>query len=219
MWKRLLVAYALGIVGAVSVVGTGCSNGGGSEPSLQTGRPSLSSSAVSSASAGKISAGSMRNLVPSASEFQRSLFSDGVLSLAEYESAKLGEIQCLKEAGLGIEGDTRPNGIFLIRFLIVSQGPSDPSRSAIAQCRKEYAEVVDMIWAEVSVPLVQDVIKESRRLMAECYDRNGLRVDEKPHDSLDPEIESRFRSCLAQVDTALNLGGVSYGVEGDGRPR
>lgn len=219
MCRRPLVACAVAFAAALLVVTVGCSNGGPAEPRPQNGRPSPTSSAIPTALAGKISAGSMRDLVPRASEFQRSLFSDGALSLAEYESAKLGEIQCLKDAGLGIEGDTRPNGLFFIRFLIVSRGPSDPSRGAIAQCRKEFTEIVDMIWAEVSVPLVQDVIQESRRLMAECYKRNGLRLDEKPHDSLDPEVEARFRSCLAQVDTALNLGGVSYGVEGDGRPQ
>lgn len=180
---------------------------------------STGDTAPNGAPQGAISASSMRDLLPQASEFQKRLLDDGQLTLAEYESAKLAQVRCLTDAGLRVDGDLTPNGLYVIRFSVVSEGPLRPTGSRISDCKKEYAHIIDMVWAEVSVPLVQEVIAESRRMMAACYAESGLRVEDKPHDSMDPDIQSRYRRCNDRVQTALNLGGVSYGVEGDGRPQ
>ena len=163
--------------------------------------------------------GTLETLLPQASEFQRNLLSDGSLTLTEYESAKLAQIACLRENGLEIVGDIGLNGLKMIRFTVASSGPQSVATSVISDCKREFAHVIEMIWAEVSAPLIQEVISESRRMMRECYDENSLRVEDRPHDSDDPNVQAKYSQCAREMQSVLNMGGIFYGVEGDGRPQ
>ena len=206
LWPLLALCFIIAGCGSNSVASPGTaveaqSTAGGDEPRLLP-----------------IRQGTLRTLLPQASEFQRELLSDGSLTLAEYESAKLAQIGCLRENGLEVVGDTELNGLMMIRFTVAATGPESVATSIISDCKREFANVVEMVWAEVSAPLIQEKIHESRRMMRECYDNNDLRVEDKPHDSDDTNVQARYRECVRGVQSALNMGGISYGVEGDGRP-
>lgn len=164
-----------------------------------------------------ISAATLAALLPGASEAQRAVLEDGDLTLAEYEAAKLAEVACMRDAGLTVPATIELDGLYRYRYTIYSETRQDGD-GAIGRCSREHANVIDMVWAEVSVPLYEEAIVESRRLMKECYDRSGLKVADEPHRSADPEVIAKYANCRANVDEALNMGGVSFGVEGDGRP-
>jgi hypothetical protein len=164
-----------------------------------------------------ISPATLAVLLPDASETQKETLGDGRLSLAEYEAAKLAEVACLREAGLTVPETIELDGLFRYRYTVYSENNQE-SDGAIGRCAREHAGVIDMVWAEVSVPLYQETIVESRRLMKECYDKSGLKVRDEPHRSTDPEIIASYHNCRSGVDALLRLGGVFWGVEGDGRP-
>ncbi len=163
-----------------------------------------------------IPASTLATLLPQATDYQRAVLADGMLTLTEYEAAKLAQVQCLNEAGLNVLGG-KLNGLYLYRFTVAAPADSAGPPPAIGFCKKEYANVIEMVWAEVSVPMSRATIDESRQLMAECYKASSLKVDAHPEDSPDPEIQQRYRECLRKVQTALDIEGFSFGVDGDGR--
>lgn len=156
--------------------------------------------------------------LPNASDFERTLLVDGQLTLSEYEGAKLAEVQCLRESGLEVL-DPHMNGIYLYRFVVKYESATGKQPDAIGDCKKQYTSVLEAIWAEVSAPLAEKVIAESRRMMADCYKREHLKIEDHPEDSFDPEVFDKYTRCKEQMWSALDIEGISYGVEGDGRPR
>jgi hypothetical protein len=157
--------------------------------------------------------------LPQASEYQRALLSDDVLTLAEYETAKLAQLACLREAGLTVLEPVRLNGLLKYKFTVAAPVEQTEAPKLINNCKEEYADVVDVVWAEVSISFVQETIRESRRLMSECYRSKGLKVEERPWIAEGTATQQQHLECLLEVDAVLDLGGVSYGVDGDGRPQ
>lgn len=159
-------------------------------------------------------------IVTNAPPTQNRLLQDGYISLAEYEQAKLSEMQCLRDAGLEVVGNTTLDGLYRYRFDV--QAPPDLAGGTpgiMQACSDQYSSVIDRIWAEVSVPLLNGVIDESRRLMAECYARNGLDPKTIYNRSSSPDTLATHQECLRQMWVALRIDGVSYGVDGDGRTK
>jgi|GEM_PF-4591112 len=194
----------------------GCLGGGADGTSDTT--PSVANHPTSTAIA-TISAVTLKAWESEASEFQMRLLEDRVLTLEEYEQAKLAQVACLTDAGLTVQQPVRLNGLLRYKLTVAAPAERTDATNIIARCKREYANVIDVVWAEVSISLTQGVIEESRRMMAECYDANGLRVRDKPYDSPDPGERQKHLDCEMAVQSALDLGGVSYGVEGDGRPQ
>lgn len=203
-----------------AVIGAGCGDSTESRPSQDSSgsdRPSVTqqSGAVQPK---PIPASTLAVWLPNASDFEKALLADGLLTLTEYEGAKLAEVQCLRESGLEVL-DPHMNGIYLYRFTIKYESATGKQPDAIGDCKKQYTSVLEPIWAEVSVPLAQQTIDESRRMMADCYKREHLKIEDHPEDSFDPEVFDKSTRCKEQMWSALHVEGISYGVEGDGRPR
>lgn len=154
----------------------------------------------------------------SASEFQRALLADGRVSIAEYERAKLAEIQCLTEAGLAVEGATSIDGLYRIRFAVrATAEQASRAPEMIQSCYREFASSIDRVWIDASAPLVQTVISASREIMADCYRAAALKPEDRPHQSLDPADVEAHRRCIEEMESKLNIEGIWYGVDGDGR--
>ncbi len=150
---------------------------------------------------------------------KKDLIEDAHISVAEYEAAKLAEVACLRTAGVTVQEPVRLDGLYKYRLVLSYPAGRPELSNAARECNKEHSGVIDRLWAEVSVPLYQRTISESRRLMAECYRQNGLKADERPQDSTDPAVQERYRACLTGMWAALDIEGVSFGVDGDGRPQ
>ncbi|MGH2609385.1 MAG: hypothetical protein ACRDHF_09890 [Tepidiformaceae bacterium] len=157
-------------------------------------------------------------VLPRASDYEKQLLADGELTLAEYEAAKLAQVQCLQEAGLRVI-NPHMNGVYLYTFMVAFESPSGDLPAAVSSCNKQHAGVIDQVWAEVSIPLAQATIDTSRRMMAECYEESGLKVQDHPESSADPFVVAKHERCTDEVQAALNIEGISYGVDGDARPR
>ena len=214
IFRTLLIGIAL-----AALVSAAC-GGGNPEPPGVPGEATVADAAPKGVVAPKdIPPSTLSSLLPQASDFQRDILADGRLTLAEYESAQLAQVGCLRDAGFTIVGEAKLNGLFLYRYTVAaSTDPSVHSKS-LGDCKREYTNVIDMVWAEVSQPMVQGVIRESRTLMAECYRDSGLSIDDRPYDSPDPEISEKYRQCVSKMQTALDISGVTFGVDGDGRPQ
>lgn len=204
------------LIALVLVVGAALLSCGGR--SNATERTDAPASSPTSKEVGVFSQAAKNVWLPEASAYQHALLDDGKLTLTEYEMAKLAQVACLRQAGLTVLEPIRLNGLLKFKLTVTAPAEQVDARDLIHNCKEEYADVVDVIWSEVSLPLVQDAIRESRKLMSECYRDHGLKVEERPFDSSDPAVRQRHDDCVQQVDAQLDLGGVSYGVDGDGRP-
>lgn len=208
------VLLALLITGTLAVACGSDGDGSGGPNPIAPG----ASGTLGAAGPKPIPASSLAALLPSASEYETAVLADGMLTLAEYEAAKLAQVQCLREAGLTVV-NPHLNGIYVYRFMVAVESGFGVPPSAVGACKQQFAGVIDMVWAEVSAPMAQAIVEESRRMMAECYAQSGLSVDDRPHDSADPEVLVKHRHCEQLMQTALDIEGISFGVDGDGRPR
>lgn len=216
VWARSSSKATLALVMAlVTACGSGEAEPGspsGTGQTSQAGAPGVSSPLP-------IPPASLALLLPEASDFEKDLIEDARISVAEYEAAKLAEVACLRTAGVTVQEPVRLDGLYKYRLVLSYPAGRPELSNAARECNKEHSGVIDRLWAEVSVPLYQRTISESRRLMAECYRQNGLKVDERPQDSTDPAVQERYRACLTGMWAALDIEGVSFGVDGDGRPQ
>ncbi|MCA9845676.1 MAG: hypothetical protein KC482_04140 [Dehalococcoidia bacterium] len=152
------------------------------------------------------------------SEFQASILSDGVLTIAEYESAALSKITCLRSAGLEVKGDLHLNSIGLI---LVSTRFADTTReqstAMIASCEKEYMREIQMLWAIVTKPLVVEVATEFRHWTAECVTELGFPASNLPWESEEPAAIDAVAECIKGAQLMFDVGALSFGFDGDGK--
>ena len=157
---------------------------------------------------------------PLASEAERPLLEDGYLTLAEYEGAKLAELACLRERGLTVPDRLVLDGLYRFTYPVSASGAAiATARSAIAECNKAYAMVLDMAWAEITAPLAQETVAKSRAWMATCLASVGLRVEDAPWRSTEPATVELYVGCIRQMQAVFKLGDLAFGVEGDGGGR
>lgn len=140
------------------------------------------------------------------------------LTLSEYEGAKLAEVQCLRESGLEVL-DPHMNGIYLYRF-VVDESATGKQPDAIGDCKKQYTSVLEAIWAEVWLRSPRRSSLNRGESWAPLLQARAPQIEEDhPEDSFDPEVFDKYTRCKEQMWSALDIEGISYGVEGDGRPR
>lgn len=116
-------------------------------------------------------------MAPTTSEFQRALFTDGVLTFAEYEKAIYANVQCLDDAGLHARAELNSRNVYSVT--------TDPAElnvlhTALASCESQYTSVVSFFWAVHTAPSVQDY-QLATDAMARCLIDAGFKdVPEYP---------------------------------------
>ncbi len=139
------------------------------------------------------------DILAAASEFERPLLADGVLTFAEYEQAVFAGLSCLEEKGATIvhvvpvvfggtvHGDfaqAKPGPRLTARgqyFYIPSlPGLSLPETQSIREsCAKQYHSIIDFLWAEAIAP-TESERQTMTTVMGDCMRERGLEIPENP---------------------------------------
>lgn len=128
------------------------------------------------------------------SAYQKNLIQDGRLTFAEYESAAFATVDCLEKAGFTVfhvsgeleydRSQATPGPGLSARGRYKFDAGAAPSQraelaEASGQCRAEYFDLVDLLWAEHTAPSEQD-LQLGREMIAACLREKGLLVPDNP---------------------------------------
>ena len=147
----------------------------------------------------------------SSTAFQREVLSDGKLDYAEYESAVLATMSCLRNAGVEIvDGPTRAPGERL--NFVFKGGPTredaDRVNDVYQRCYREYQDIVDIVWAQQHQPTEVE-LNEARQALARCLREAGVAVPD-PAASEDLGAIARggnphFGPCSARISEQYDI--------------
>jgi hypothetical protein len=173
---------AVGLVGLVVVVSSGC----GSEAGLVPGENPQSTPTERLAAA----------LWERTTDEQRPLLADGSVTFDEYEGAILRVESCLDEAGIQHEPmELRPDG-FTLDFTYSFSG-FDELR--MDRCFNRYATEVATVWTKQHVPTGAER-EEMAAEYARCFERAGVDLS-----GLEPPYDPSFLSEFAYASSASDL--------------
>ncbi len=119
------------------------------------------------------------------SEFQRDLLADKVITFAEYEKATLATIQCLREAGLTVQGPY-PRSETDDRYLeysfgfqgVASADVDENNKKMFAtgdRCESAYRTDVARVW-QFQHLLTPQARQEQKLLIIECLRQAGMSI-------------------------------------------
>lgn len=130
--------------------------------------------------------------IKEASEFERTMFADGVLTFQEYEQATFGAVQCMRSAGFGIgPGDgpevsdgaegprLTPRGKYTYNPYSPPNFDRDEFIRIVTDCKQRYSNVVDFFWAIKTAPTELE-LQRMRAEIATCLRQTGHEVAEQP---------------------------------------
>ena len=183
--RQLPLRVALYVVVAMSAVslGTSCEAGTASS-SEQNNTPYLS-----------------ENL----SGFQARILVDGEVTFAEAESAYLGLIACLNQAGFeasGLETDEQGGFAFITRDPPTSQALA--FNKTMTRCELEYTSAVEVAWADATATSPEEEAAFYTEV-ASCLRRAGLAVADASPEELARVFEAdpiSYDKCLDEVVAA-----------------
>lgn len=127
-----------------------------------------------------------------ASEFERSLLQDGVLTFHEYEQATFAAVECMKSAGLGIgpgdgpevpENTEGPRLTARGKYTYNPYSPPNFSKDEfirlVTECKRRYSDVIDFFWAIKTAPTEVE-LQTMRASIGRCLRDTGHEVPEHP---------------------------------------
>lgn len=185
LWLATRFAPTVVLVG--HLVGSAC--GGGAEASIEQ-QPTAGPSGRTFASI-QVPDDRLDDALSQASEPERRLLEDGVLTFAEYEGVTLAAVNCLATAGIGVISPphlTSPprKGLVLVGRGQYRYSPDldetsfTPQRGAIAgACLSSNAAVVQALWIEFTSPSLAE-IEEARLKVSQCLINEGYDVPLRP---------------------------------------
>lgn len=139
------------------------------------------------------------------SDFQSRILADSQVTPAEAESAYLGLISCLNEAGFEafrLEIDEQGGFSFITRDPPVTEMPAFDE--AMAQCEEEYTSAVELAWADATATSpVEDAAFYAQ--VAACLRREGLVVSDVSPGALAQVFETDpavYDDCLDEIVAA-----------------
>lgn len=175
------------------------SAGAGADNSLAT-APAISTAAVPVPGSYEISASILPGTIAEATEYERQLIADGVLSFADYERYVLDTIACLEDGGLVVmhdpnafesfDGVSRTTGLQgalpgpmlgndgSYHYLPTSREPEALSR-VVGACQEEYGRTINRLWAQHVAPDELD-LNAYRAAMGQCIRDAGHDAPESP---------------------------------------
>ncbi len=118
-------------------------------------------------------------------------FADGVVTFAEYERAMSAAVECMRTAGLAVDGPLRyPDGYLAIspgsdprwRLTLRIEVPEDTSVDASAisgSCQAQWSYAVESLWFESLAPSQSEVQLWLESAWS-CATRNGMELDNPP---------------------------------------
>lgn len=190
----------------------------GNEPAIGTPSQRVSPERLHGVPLAALDRGVVERLAAGSSDYQRQIFEDGRVDIAEYERAMLAYVECLEERGATVKGDLSINRVGLILPTIKSSGENhEKVTNALAECDAKYTREVKMLWAIVTEPLVEEASVEFRKWATECLVAAGLVPEDRPWDSEDPETNAIVASCIRAAQERFDTGPLSFGFAGDGR--
>jgi len=177
------ITTVIALIVTVSIVSSAC--GRGSVPSSKDDpRPSIDEF--------RLSATQLKASLSSASDFEKPLLADGVLTFQEYEQATLAAIRCFKDAGFTIgpgDGPEVPEGTEgprLTKRGKYTYNPISPPNYSSAQfevvvseCHDKHTGTIDFFWAVKTAPTDQE-LQAARRLIGDCLREQGREVPVQP---------------------------------------
>lgn len=156
--------------------------------------------------------------VGDSSAFQRALLSDGVLTYAEYETAVLATVQCLRDRGVSIvtEPHAAPGNVIAFEFGGSTQFSGEASdreneeaRLAYEDCYHEHQDVVDLAWARQN-QVDQRTLEGARAALRRCLHEAGIEgvpENAKGRDFQPFQHFEAFPRCQDSVAREFNIAG------------
>ena len=202
-WKSIVAMCAAGVA---ALVGVACGDGGGGE-SEPSDTPPPTPAAAKASQPDPIEPGLLTTLLADTSDFQRDLLEDGMLTLDEYERAKLEQARCLMDQGLEIDPDRlQLDGLLRYTYFITASAEIAPEAPAIMRdCQATYSIEVDRAWAEVSLPLLDNVIAESKAMVYGCLVDSGFDPGDSNVDPESPEFLAAEEDCATTMRETLDM--------------
>ncbi len=126
-------------------------------------------------------------------EYQSGILADGEVTFAEYEQAVLATVECLRDRGVEVVGPYRESDAGRYGGSLFVIGPRDLSRfylwdlrsptlegieeaeAANEECRREYFDWVEIVYADSNEPTQAEWADWYRRLQT-CLEANGVEV-------------------------------------------
>lgn len=143
-----------------------------------------------------------------ASEFQRELLEDGLLTDSEYERAGLGLVECLRAGGVVVANpEFGAQGFSFSTRDPLPSGQAEFDRVFDA-CYEEYFSLVEFAWADQTAPSEEEEAT-FYRYVAECLGDNGVLVDPTDPSSLataNDEDPALYLDCLRQANAIVTGG-------------
>ncbi|MCL4241150.1 MAG: hypothetical protein KJ048_07325 [Dehalococcoidia bacterium] len=141
----------------------------------------------------------------SASEYQREILADGVVTFEEYETSVLATVTCLRESGLEIRTGPELDASGR-RYTYSYTGGGDAGRQSelFWGCYREYGDKVDTAWAYQTTPTEQER-QAQRRFLTACLQDRGVAVPGAPESpnfsGIPAAYPSEFRVCSLRLAT------------------
>ena len=177
----------------------------------------------------------LASILQAASDYERPLLSDGILTFSEYETASLAEISCLKDSGLQVihfdhfsnidlnESLPGPKltsrGKYLYSAVIPADITLEDAQREISACKNRYTATLAFLWAEKIAPGEKE-LQVIRRRIAACLREAGHDAPAEPsqHDldvvAYPPSgipiggapAPSWYVECVGQVSDEFEIG-------------
>lgn len=152
------------------------------------------------------------------SAFQQALLSDGLLTYAEYESAVLATVQCLRDRGIEIvtEPHPAPGEVIVFEFggSTSFSGESavrenEAARLSYEACYHEHQDVVDLAWARQH-EVDERTLERARAALRSCLEEAGVEGIPKNAKGRDFQPFQRFEAfpkCQERVAEEFDISG------------
>lgn len=127
-----------------------------------------------------------------ASDFEKEILADGVVSYAEYERANLTIVECLEDAGIAVTQVVPASEEGFLNFNFVrTDDPGGARRvdAAYADCEKQYAQYVFAVYRKQNLPTGVELTERKADLVA-CLEGAGL--SDVSADPTTTELAERF---------------------------
>lgn len=150
-------------------------------------------------------------LMEDASEFQRGILEDGIVTLVEYERAHLGFQQCIEEKGYTFSEGPRLTALMVYDYMILYPDVSRiaEGQSAHADCRAEFTNQVSLAWTHRIFPGEAELLARADEAIDECLEGDGFQRPERPNPgATDPQNEAFIR-CLFRIQEKFDIPGWS----------
>lgn len=159
----------------------------------------------------EIPPGLLEQHLEDASEFQRELIEDGIITFADYERAVYATVACLEERGVDVVEGPELTGRNVYQFTYAAddreQGPV-----VYWECYEEHQVVIDRVWAGTGQENpTEEELEEARAALEACLRGAGIDLpggassaDFAAVAESDPTI---FQPCSEEVSDEFDMPG------------